>query len=97
MKQSEVLRKALTSLTEGGWKIIAVDSEPINSVDDAITEVNAVEMATVEFERERKRSWVLFVWQGPDEKYDEGEEIIADYDMRLDDIIGSLVFGEEAR
>lgn len=99
MKQSTYLRKVINALKNAGWILVSVDDgdgpQKVSGTAAAMEAVSAVEDAVLEFEKRTtgtavESSFIRVVWQGPDESYEEGEEIVSDYGMKLDSVISSV-------
>jgi len=92
-KQSTWARKAIANLIGAGWtpnnkglghsqKALMAELMNRDEFRLFLRRVNSV--------GKPEHAWVWFVWQGPDETTPNGEEIIADYTINLDDILEPL-------
>lgn len=101
MKQSTYLRAVLKALYAGGWWIAGVDdgegteyykdTTPLSArIELTMKAVQAVEDATIMVENSEDDAFIRVVWQGDDETYEEGEEVICDHSMNLDAIISKV-------
>jgi hypothetical protein len=83
VKQSTFLRLALQALLVAGWTL------PKRwTVDDILK--HDVDAFDVHLRRGEERAWLFIVWQGPDDKYEPGEEIISDHSINLCDVLDPL-------
>lgn len=93
MKQSTFLRSALRALVNDGWKLVDIEGVPAGSVDSVVKEARQYDHAVIDVEKDGKTSFLLIVWQGCDDTYQDGEEIISDYGMKLDAVLSPLYEG----
>lgn len=97
IKQSTFLYRVLKALKAAGWNLFSVDTEGVvtafgSSVLGVMKECRAVDVCRINVKRhdDESASYLLIVWQGPDDRYPDGEEIISDYGMKLDSVISPL-------
>lgn len=102
MKQSEYLRLMLEALTETSWKLAFGDDGgdeqvKLASVDDAMQMAKSVEMSHIFFRRDDwpakpagRAEYICVIWQGPDETYQQGEEIISDCTLEIGCVIDAV-------
>jgi hypothetical protein len=90
MKQSEYVRLVLTTAVQNNIDIISFDDggeefhDP--SVDSCLQHFMNVEAGYVRFRDNtlKRTGTMLFLWQGNDETYEAGEEVVSDYHVSLD-------------
>ena len=87
MKQSTFARKVLRTLVDNGW-ILMNDLTPAKVMDEL---VHRDELSVGARHPEHGKSFVWFVWQGPDDNIEDGAEILADYGMKLDPLLAPLL------
>lgn len=74
---------------------------PVTTPNQAVKECKAVDCAHVFLRRAadpdlapplqaEQCAWIFVVWQGPDDKYPEGEEIASDYTVNLNSVFEAL-------
>lgn len=99
MRQSTFLRSALRALMSAGWYVRVADNVQIDGkrsiasvLSDVMDVARELDYLTIRVRKlDESESGTLFiVWQGPDNTYEDGEEIIADYSMNLDPVLGPL-------
>ena len=92
--QSDWVRAYLTAAFAAGWVVAEVQAgdEPYAVADhspDTLTAAFAdVEDMWVGLRQPGGgRSFLWFVWQGPDATYPDGDEVLADYGVTLDTVV----------
>jgi hypothetical protein len=93
IRQSTYARNVLLALVAAGFTTFRTDIDGQTyeggDVDKVMADVKDVECCYVGVTNPTtdETGWVFFVWQGPDEHYADGDEIVSDYTMNLDRII----------
>lgn len=99
MKQSDFARKVLTSASTAGWtfEISQTNDEAeythatLEEVMQDLEATDSLRVYCTQWDaktRQCQQGWLYFVWQGPDQRYQEGEEILSDYTTNLDFVEG---------
>lgn len=94
MRQSTYARRVLGNARQAGWRIIGVDDggdglSGVTTIRGAMEVVCAVDFARVflKHDASETRGWMLFVWQGPDQSYEDAAEILSDYTVNLQPVV----------
>lgn len=105
MRQSTYLNKVIAKLYEAGYWISGVsDGEVLTRFKGttplvkrkelAMNVIKSVEDGVIYFENSNSvTGYLVIVWQGPDETYEDGEEIVSDHTVNFSDIINSIEGG----
>lgn len=81
-RQSDWLQLFLETAIAHGLEIFGVDHEhfePVHTVAEAIEASRACDECTIWLALRGRRFPVAIVWQGPDDTYQQADEIVADY------------------
>lgn len=95
-KQSEWVHAYLTAVLAAGWSVVEVQSGDAphdcpRTADGLVAAFCEGEDLWVGVQNGGKRSFLWFVWQGPDATYPDGDEVLADYGVTLDTVVESVV------
>lgn len=95
MKQSTFARKVLKAVVANGYKLHIIDDFESQTKDATVTEVmdflKSVDQLDISCTKpDCQASFLSFIWQGNDESYSEGEEILSDHGVSLSSIIDPL-------
>lgn len=96
MKQSTFARKVLEAVEAAGYQLQIVDdfAAQVATVTEVMDFLESVDELEVICARPLFRdSFLSFVWQGPDDKHEDGAEILSDHGVSLSYIIDPLYEG----
>jgi len=96
IKQSTLLRRVLSALIDNGWSFTFLDDgetrTPVANISDVMKLFRNLDECHVFIEKvsTNERSWLRLIWQGPDNGYPHGEEIVSDHGVNLSSVIDPL-------